>query len=197
MLFIGAIQGCATMNKSECLGADWRIVGLEDGSAGKPLANIGRHREACAEHEVNPVLDHYKQGHSEGVRRFCTPHKGFQVGLRGRGHSDVCPADLRNEFIVAYEDGLELHAVRSAAARARNRMKTVKKKLDHLDKSITRLEIILISGEGNANSRINWLLKMKDAQSQRDQLEEELSELEIEIVSLQDESDYLSSKFQY
>jgi hypothetical protein len=49
---IGIIQGCATLSESECEAADWRIIGLEDGAAGKPISQIGKHRKACAEYGV-------------------------------------------------------------------------------------------------------------------------------------------------
>ena len=38
------LSGCATMNRSECQTADWRMIGLEDGSQGRALADEPRLR---------------------------------------------------------------------------------------------------------------------------------------------------------
>ena len=37
--------GCATMGKDECLSADWRTIGFEDGAGGYPASRIGQYRQ--------------------------------------------------------------------------------------------------------------------------------------------------------
>ena len=41
LLVVVLVGGCAGMDKSQCLTADWRTVGFEDGSNGKPESAIG------------------------------------------------------------------------------------------------------------------------------------------------------------
>ena len=52
---------CATLNKDECLTADWYQIGYEDGAKGYPLSRIGKHRKACAKHGVTPDMPPYEQ----------------------------------------------------------------------------------------------------------------------------------------
>ena len=52
LLALGILSGCATMSQDECRMADWYSVGFEDGVRGAGADNIGKHREACAEHGI-------------------------------------------------------------------------------------------------------------------------------------------------
>ena len=96
-VLVGTTQGCATLSQSECEEADWQIIGLEDGSAGRPVSYIGRHRKSCADYGVKPNMKQYQRGHADGVRIFCTPRKGYQLATSGRGHDDVCRGRDRGE----------------------------------------------------------------------------------------------------
>ncbi|MET0809299.1 MAG: DUF2799 domain-containing protein [Pseudoxanthomonas sp.] len=82
-LLILALSGCATMNKDECLTVDWRTVGYEDGVAGRSGDRIAQHRKACAKHGVAPDLDAYQSGRDQGLREYCQPDNGYQLGARG------------------------------------------------------------------------------------------------------------------
>ena len=48
------VLGCASLDKNECLHADWYAIGLEDGARGRALERLGDHRRACAKHSVTP-----------------------------------------------------------------------------------------------------------------------------------------------
>ena len=50
------ITGCASLDKQECRLADWRMIGYEDGAAGRSGTRIGDHRAACAQHGVIPDM---------------------------------------------------------------------------------------------------------------------------------------------
>ncbi len=78
-----ALAGCAGMSEQACLTSDWRTVGFEDGSLGRSEATIGNYRKACAEHGVSPDLDAYRSGHADGVKTYCRPGNGFEVGHSG------------------------------------------------------------------------------------------------------------------
>jgi hypothetical protein len=80
-----ALAGCAGMSEQACLTSDWRTVGFEDGSLGRSEATIGSYRKQCAEHGVSPDLDAYRTGHADGVRVYCKPGNGFEVGHSGAG----------------------------------------------------------------------------------------------------------------
>lgn len=196
-LLICTIQGCATLNKSECREADWRIIGLEDGSSGRPVSFIGRHRKSCAEYGVKPNMAEYQQGHVEGVRTFCTPRKGFELGKGGRGHEDVCPTDLRDAFLAAYEDGREVRVAQQAMLDAQNRVESVNSELLEISGRITALENNLVNGGGSSEDRQSWLQQLKNLQSEQEQKQAELQALVQEASESQGEYRYLDSLFQY
>ncbi len=90
------VTGCATMDKSECEQADWRIIGLEDGAEGRPVSYIGRHRKACAEYGIKPNLALY------GSLPIMVPDKR---------------PDFVEERLVSYELGWKNSELRSMASR--------------------------------------------------------------------------------
>ena len=103
------VGGCASMTVEECLTADWRTVGYEDGFRGIGGEGIERHRRACAKAGVTPDFDVYQAGRQEGLRQFCRPAKGYALGRRGQHYGGVCPEDLEAAFLGGYDDGLEVH----------------------------------------------------------------------------------------
>ncbi len=80
ILIILSIVGCATMDKDECLVADWRLVGFQDGAQGKSAAAIGTYREDCASYRVVPDLDAYQAGRREGLLQYCVPVEWLSPG---------------------------------------------------------------------------------------------------------------------
>ena len=101
------VSACATLNESECLNANWQNIGLEDGSKGRAVTYIGKHRKACAEHGVTPDLDRYATGYEAGLAQFCTAEVGFVQGKLGFRYNGACPAELSGDFLDGYERGRE------------------------------------------------------------------------------------------
>lgn len=72
------LAGCAsTMNKDQCLVADWRTVGYEDGSAGRSAQWLERRGEDCAKHGIAPDLDAYLSGRDDGLVVFVGRAEGL------------------------------------------------------------------------------------------------------------------------
>ena len=198
ILFLAvALQGCATLSKSECHEANWQVIGLEDGSAGRPVSYVGQHRKACAEHGVKPNLKQYKQGHAEGAILFCTPRKAFQLGDSGRSHNDICPSDLRDAFIEAYDDGRLVYSAREDLRQAGNRLIAAKKELDEIVHQLEHLEAKLVSGGGTAEQRQNWIDEVKLLQLERGRLEIDVHDFEHEASELERQYETISAQFQY
>ena len=66
LVVLGAIAGCSTMSADECVTADWRTIGYEDGAAGREVSAISRHRKACAKHGVTAILMRTNRGTAKG-----------------------------------------------------------------------------------------------------------------------------------
>ena len=189
--------GCATLDKSECREADWKIIGLEDGARGRPLDYIGNHRKACAEHGVTPDLAKYKRGHASGLQQFCTPDNGFSLGRAGGAHKNVCPSALSGGFLAGYDTGRQLHALATDIERMQNDVQAMQTELDASAKRQRNLEKLLVSGTISANTRKSLLDQVKQMQTNNTALEISIRETELEAARLQGEYDVLNSIHPY
>jgi len=97
--------GCSTMSKKDCINTDWYGVGLQDGRAGKPANRMSVYVSACEKHDITIGDTEYLVGHNEGITIYCQPDNGYQIGLKGRGLPNVCPAGLQAAFSDAHEKG--------------------------------------------------------------------------------------------
>ena len=102
------LAGCASMDKNECVSANWYAIGLEDGAQGRGVDRLGAHRRACAEHNVSPDGERYAAGHREGLKSFCTYERGYALGRSGKATAATCPPELRSGFLAGYGRGREL-----------------------------------------------------------------------------------------
>src|SRR4051794_9705249 len=87
-----ALAACASMDRNQCVSADWYAVGLEDGARGRAVERLGDHRRACAEYRVAPDTARYLAGRNEGLKSFCTYERGFSEGRGGNSYAAACPA---------------------------------------------------------------------------------------------------------
>jgi hypothetical protein len=173
-----ALQGCASMNKGECLAVDWRTVGYEDGVAGRPGERIAEHRKACAKYGVTPDLVAYQAGRSQGLREYCRPQQGYQLGEHGGSYGGVCPADLDHEFTAAYESGRELYNLRSRVAAAASRLDAAHRELEHAEHEIVEQSALIVSNDATTEARAHALVSTKDLAERVGRLKGEIADLE-------------------
>jgi hypothetical protein len=107
------MSGCATLNEDECYTADWYEIGFNDGVKGQPHSYLEKHRKACSKHGVRANFDEWQAGHEEGLKRYCTPQKGYEEGLNNRTYHGVCEGRSADKFSQAYEQGQQLYQQRS------------------------------------------------------------------------------------
>lgn len=98
------VGGCASLSKNECINADWRLIGYEDGVSAQPADRIGNHRKACAKHDVVPDKNAYDFGYEEGIYDYCSESRGYADGNRGNRVNGFCPTDA--EYHVGYAGGV-------------------------------------------------------------------------------------------
>lgn len=155
------LSGCAGMDKSQCLTADWRTVGFEDGSAGKPETAIGSYRQDCAEHGVAPDLSRYRQGHREGSERFCTQANGYIQGKRGASYQQSCAADLEAGFLTGYRDGKSLFELQSTLNNARSALDKQQRALKQIEKDISVKTELLVEDGLLKDERVSILAEIE------------------------------------
>ncbi len=102
--------------------------------------------------------------------RYCTPPNGFTQGRNGSAYNGVCPANLEDDFLPAYQDGQLVHASEQAVSSARSSVDSLGGRLEELDDKLASKQREL-RGEGLTDE-------------QRDQLRNRIQEIRREQPSL-------------
>ncbi len=171
---VALLSGCATLDRDECLAADWYLLGFSDAAAGHGAQRIDDHRSACAEHGVIPILDDYLVGHEQGKRKFCTWEKGYSIGRNGDGLNPICDGDLKYDFHNGYDAGrgvyrqaLEVTAQERALEQLREDRRQAR--LDIVDK-----ENQLLADGLDRNQRYNLLREIDALDDRLDEYEDQI-----------------------
>ena len=165
------------MSADECAMSDWRTIGYEDGAMGYTADRLGDRRKACAKHGVAPDFEAYQAGRQEGLRQYCQPSRGFNVGASGGRYNGVCPGDMEPDFVDAFNAGHKLHTLRSNVNSANYQINAKKAELERTENRIKQISADLISSETSAEDRVLLLVDLKDESERTGQLEAEIVEL--------------------
>jgi len=184
---VAALAGCNSMSERECLSTDWRTVGYEDGVNGYSGDRIGRYRNACGEHGVTPDLGQYQSGRDEGLREFCKPAYGFRVGAHGAGYSGVCPADLDESFLDAYQSGRQLHTLRSRVGSAQSELYSMRSELDQIDKDLVTVAARIVDPALTAEERAQLVVDTKHMAERKGEIKARIPQVEGELAVYQRE----------
>ena len=191
------LQGCATLDKDECMLADWRLIGYQDGVAGKSPTVVGEYREDCAKHAVVPDLDAYRAGREEGLHQYCKADNGYRLGNAGRGLPAVCPTALEGAFRDAYNAGRKLYLARSAVNKTSSRINDRKQALSDLEKNRAQKLAALIVDGLKADQRVMILYDINELQQEMNSVEDEIVDLELDLEDQQARLDHLSHNSTY
>jgi len=178
------LSACATLDRDECINADWRLIGYEDGAQGRPTAHLGNHREACAEYQVRPDMDTYLQGREEGLTQYCRPAKAYRLGRSGSHYPAVCPAHLEPELLSAYRDGKDIYDLEHRIKRALARKNKKTQQLAGLTQQFKDKETELIAEGIGVPRRLQLLSELRDLSKTKGTIEAEIDEIEVERVRL-------------
>jgi len=182
-------QGCATLSEKECMSADWRTIGFEDGTRGFPTQRISKHREACAEHGIAPDLEIYMAGHREGVRQYCVPAKGFTLGRSGKRYNGVCPEDLENAFLAAFDDGQAAYRLQREINQLQKDARRVQAEQEALQHDIEANEAMIISNTTTPNLR-------RELMAQNKKIEFLIEDKQLFIEQTQEDMDWLRQRIE-
>jgi hypothetical protein len=164
LLFLAAVlllSGCATMDKAQCVNANWYAIGLEDGARGASVERLGVHRRACAEFNVSPDAERYLAGHREGLKSFCTYERGYSVGRAGSAYSGACPPPLSGAFLAGYREGREYH--------------DLSRRLDQVNADIRKTKAGLSEPGVSPRTRSQLAERLEDLSREAEQLEQALA----------------------
>ncbi|MGH8240077.1 MAG: DUF2799 domain-containing protein, partial [Steroidobacteraceae bacterium] len=186
---MAAVAGCNSMSAQECQSTDWQTVGYEDGVNGYSGDRIGRYRNACSEHGVTPDLARYQAGRDQGLHEFCKPANGFRVGARGAGYSGVCPTDLDESFVDAYQSGRQLYALRSRVGSTQDQIYSMRAELDQIDKDLASVAARIVDPSLTAEQRAQLVVDTKHLAERKGEFKARIPQLEGELVGYQRELD--------
>jgi len=187
LLLALALSGCSTMNKSECLAVDWRTVGYEDGVAGYSGDRIAQHRKACAKYGVQTDLDAYQAGRSKGLREYCKPTNGYRIGSRGGSYGGVCPADMEDSFVGAFQVGHQLYTLGTRVSEAKSRLSSKRKELDRVQHDIAQNTAAAIGNDTSKEERTDAVVDTVQLAERAGRLKEEIRQLERDTVRFERE----------
>lgn len=159
-----ALAGCASLDKDECLRADWYAIGLEDGARGRALERLGDHRRARAKHSVAPDGERYVAGRNEGLKTFCTFERGFSEGRAGRPQSGACPHPQASNFLAGYHRGRDLHDLH--------------RKLGEVEQEIARTKQALKDGIPEPRARSRQVERLEALTREAEQLQDRIEDAE-------------------
>jgi len=161
--------GCATMSESECISADWREVGRNDGLEGRRQTQLGRHHDACGEYGITPDRDEYMAGREAGLIVYCTQDSGYWEGRNGGGYERVCPASSEPAFLSGYRAGQSLYEAMQNIVSVHGQMESAKARIRSLEDEIRKLESPGDKGDaeekkpaGNIDDRRREIRKLED-----------------------------------
>ena len=192
LALLALLQGCATLDKDECKLADWRLIGFQDGVAGKSAARVGEYREDCAKHAVVPDLDAYRAGREEGLQQYCIASNGYRLGNAGRSFAAVCPTALEADFREAYNAGRKLYLARSTVNKTHSTIKQRKQTLTTLEDDRAQKLSALIADGLKADQRVMIIYELNELQQEMDSVEDEIVGLEHDLAKQQTRLDQLS-----
>ena len=178
------LSGCAgkAMNENQCLVADWRTAGFEDGSMGRNEQWLGRRAEACAEYGVTPDMDQYLMGRAQGLESYCEPRRAFDLGVRGGRYNNVCPAHLADPFQNALQDGRGLRERRYELGQIENALNSAHTTIQALDNDIIANTLTLATAPEMTNqARIDYALSIKNMAEQRGGLAASIPQMEADL----------------
>ena len=185
------LSGCAGMDESECLTADWQMIGFEDGSVGKSQSNIGEYRKACADHGITPSLTQYQEGYAKGIRNYCAQSNGFDQGKRGVEYKGICPHDMEADFVEAYSLGREYYVLSRAVSSLSSKISSGENRIKSLEKAVAQNVLTVANDETSSEDRVALMLKIKDQHSEISELKDKIPDYEDELAHKRAEYDSL------
>ncbi len=188
-----ALGGCAGgMSKDECLYADWRAIGYEDGARGAPASAVSSHRQACAKKAgVTPDMSAYLAGRDAGLIEYCQASNAFTIGARGGRYYGVCTGPEEGSFVTAYQQGNQLFVLRNDVAHTEHALASAEKRLQEINHQIDHAEAALISPATPHLERVDILADLKNLNEEKQRVKRSFGPLRRDYELAQDElADY-------
>ena len=94
------------IKKTDCTNNNWSAIGYETAQKGKSIRTFDEYQKTCGDTLTPSAKDTYIDGYTKGIIEFCTFENGHKIGSSNREMPDICPYEIRAEFIRGYKQGL-------------------------------------------------------------------------------------------
>ncbi len=172
-----AMHGCASLSESECLAANWEVLGEADGQQGRSLSQLGRYQKDCAEYGVVPDAKAYAAGRERGLAYFCTESNGYQEGRNGAGDAAVCPPTLQADFRRGYTLGQGVHTAHYVLITTADGIRSARDEIQDLKSNIADNKSRISDGDLSQEDK-------RALRRQNDESERRIRQLEDDLVVL-------------
>lgn len=106
------LAGCVPhLTEQQCKSMNWYDRGYNDGTRGELKRDLSRDISDCAKFNIDVSVKGYTRGWEAGLRIFCRPGNGFQLGINGQTYHRICPLDLAPEFEHQWRRGLRQYCI--------------------------------------------------------------------------------------
>jgi hypothetical protein len=131
-------------------------------------------------------------GWDDGAREYCASNNAFSIGERGRGHNNICPTDLRTNFLHAYQQGRSLYLARMAVANLERTLYQQTGRVEQVKAEIVSTAAAQLNPVWTPAQRIELLAKTKRLNDEKHQLQASIPQIEADLAIRARELDALS-----
>jgi len=107
------LVGCASISEGECLSGNWSDIGYQDGVKGKARGKLADYTKTCAKYGAQPNREAYLAAFDNGLVKYCTYERGYELGENGSSYNQVCSGDFANGFSRGYDEGRAIYEIYS------------------------------------------------------------------------------------
>jgi len=144
-----------------------------------PLSCSDAHRR----HGVTPDRDAYMLGWEKGVREYCVPSNGFSAGESGQPNNNVCPEDLREDFVQGYQRGRSIHLTRARVEALETKIEEGTARLQEVRKEIISTAAAQLNPLLTPSRRAELVAEVQGLNDEKNRLVGDLPRLRDELVT--------------
>ena len=196
-LLIAFVPGCAkkpAVSQAQCEMGDWQSMGHRDGARGQRSSDLLDLQEACFEYGISADREQYMAGWNAGVRDYCVPSNAYTVGESGRGHANVCPEDLREPFLAAYQQGRELHLARQKVGELKTAIDRDTARLEQVRADIVSTAAAQLNPVLTPTRRAELVAQLQSLNDEKNRLTVDIPQHRLDLVTAERELDALEQR---
>lgn len=131
LLWLGlfALVSCSSsVSKQECEKMDWVQRGIDDGSQGIPSAQVAKYSDRCQYFGMFIDRPGYLQGHTDGLRKYCSFAEGKKKGLEGADPFFDCDR-VTMDFRRGFDEGNKTYSQQKLQSEMEEKRDEIKEKV--------------------------------------------------------------------